>query len=154
MRIIIKSVNLYFIRICFCACLSLPYYLSKKWIPFLLLPFRKYYFQTAHEIDCAICTMLLDRSFMARNSLLCFINFPGFRFLESKTAHAHSFYKIILFHSFLNKLASQLCSHSISRVKRSGDFQHSTEYYIKDVSFSFVVNLARNIIVYIYLYML
>ncbi len=38
--------------------------------------------------------------------------FQDFKFLESKTAHAHSFYKIILFHLFLNKLASQFVFHS------------------------------------------
>ncbi len=51
------------------------------------------------------------------------IEFSGFQILESKTAHTHSFYKIIYFILFLNKLASCSCS-ILFRVKRSGDFQH------------------------------
>ncbi len=64
--------------------------------------------------------MLLDR-LVARNSLIL-MNFQDFKFLESKTAHAHSFYKkpFYLFYFSTNLLRSLF--HSVSVLKGLATF--------------------------------
>ncbi len=122
----------------FIACLSLSIY-QRKWKSLsLFYIFYEIMLQTAHLnkiVQYNTCYLTKISQHVTPRT----IEFSGFQILESKTAHAHSFYKIIYFILFLNKLASEVCS--IAPVlKGLGDSQHSTEYYM-DVGFS--ANLAR-----------
>ncbi len=78
-------------------------------------------FQTAVRIRlCSDNTCYFLTSFVARN--LDTIEFSGFQ-LRIKTAHAHSFYKTILFSFYFstNPVSVKLVPFCL-RVKRSGDF--------------------------------